>query len=113
MKRVELACHTGYSRMDGIGLGEDWAEFIKEKGIETFVVTDDWNVDGFPDLQRWIKAMNKEAKVIMGVDLHIMAEFHYSDGNDEAFNGNLSILVKNETGKKNLYLQNKDGEPCL
>ena len=38
MQRIELACHTGYSRMNGLGLGEDWVNFADANKIDTLVI---------------------------------------------------------------------------
>ena len=50
MERVELAWHTGYSRMNGIGLGHDLVMFAAENNIKTLVVTDTGNLDGYVDV---------------------------------------------------------------
>ena len=47
MQRVEFACHTGYSKMNGLGFADDWVKFAKENDIQTLVITDNGNVDGY------------------------------------------------------------------
>lgn len=55
MQRVELACHTGYSRMNGIEFADDWVKFAKENDIQTLVITDNGNVDGYAYFQNCIR----------------------------------------------------------
>lgn len=51
-KRVELAYHTGYSRMRGLGFGPDWVQFAMDNGIDTLVITDCGNVDSYVNFQK-------------------------------------------------------------
>ena len=107
-QRVELACHTGYSRMDGIGLGKDLVIFASENDISTLVVTDTGNVDGYVDLQQNIKWLGLDIKLIMGADLFIIDDRDI-DGK-VVTSGRLSVLIRNEIGKKNLYKILSEGE---
>lgn len=101
MERVELAWHTGYSRMDGIGLGDDLVMFAAENNIKTLVVTDTGNLDGYVDLQQNIKWKGLDIKLIMGVDLYIFDDRDVPG--KVVTSGRLSVLIRNEIGKKNLY----------
>lgn len=108
MQRVELACHTGYSRMNGIGFAEDWLKFAKKNGISTLVITDKGNVDSYPDFQRQTMWKYEGIKYIMGADLCITDDRNI-DGN-AATSGRLSVLIRNEKGRKNLYRILSEGE---
>ena len=108
MQRIELACHTGYSRMNGLGLGEDWVNFADANKIDTLVITDQGNVDAYIDFQKNIERINPDIKLIMGTDLYVIND---RDANGmEVDIGRLSILIKNEVGKKNLYKILSEGE---
>lgn len=108
MNRVELACHTGYSRMKGIGLGQDWIMFAVQNNIDTIVVTDRGNVDAYVDLQDNIRSRKLDIKLIMGVDLSVYDDRNLSG--TVTTSGRLSVLVRNEIGKKNLYKILSEGE---
>lgn len=108
MERVELAWHTGYSRMNGIGLGHDLVMFAAENNIKTLVVTDTGNLDGYVDLQQNIKWQGLDIKLVMGVDLYVYDDRKVAE--KMASSGSLSVLIKNEAGKKNLYKILSEGE---
>ena len=99
MERVELAWHTGYSRMNGIGLGHDLVMFAAENNIKTLVVTDTGNLDGYVDLQQNIKWQGLDIKLVMGVELYVYDDRKVAE--KMASSGSLSVLIKNEAGKKN------------
>jgi len=107
MQRVELAWHTGFSRLDGMGLGKDLAMFAAENGIKTLVITDTGNVDGYVDIQQNITWKGLDIKLIMGADLYV---FDDRDVSSVAASGRLSVLIRNEAGKKNLYKILSEGE---
>lgn len=108
MQRVELACHTGYSREKGIGFAEDWIRFAASNGIKTIGVTDIGNVDGYTEFQQCIESNDFDIKLIMGADLFIYVE-RVLEG-QMITSGRLSVLVQNETGKENLYKILSEGE---
>lgn len=108
MERIELACHTGYSRARGIGLGGDWVNFAVREGIETLVITDTGNVDGFADFRREIAQKGLKIKLIMGADLYVFDDRAIPE--TAASEGRLSVLIKNEVGRRNLYRILSEGE---
>lgn len=101
MERVELACHTCYSVMDGIGTADDWIGFLAEKRIPVLAVTDCGNAGSFADFNKIIEKDDLSYKIIMGADIKIYDDINKAADNEEY--GRLSVLVKNNTGKKNLY----------
>lgn len=108
MERVELAWHTGFSRKNGIGFGSDIADFAMENDIKTIVITDAGNVDGYVDIQHNLKRKGLDTKLIMGVDLSVFDDRKVAG--KIADSGRLSVLIRNETGKKNLYRIISEGE---
>ena len=100
-KRIELACHTGYSRMRGLGFGSDWVQFAMDNGIDTLVITDCGNVDSYVDFQKEIQWKKADIKLIMGVDLSVVDD-RLIEGKGVT-EGRLSVLIINDTGRKNLY----------
>lgn len=108
MKRVELACHTGYSKMDGLGFGPDFKSFVDENDVMTLVITDTGNIDSYPEMDRYIRQESKNTKLIMGIDIKVVDDRGYDRDNMPC--GRLSLLIRNESGKKNLYRIISEGE---
>lgn len=100
MERVELAIHTGYSKKDGIGLAKEWVEFAILAGVKTLVITDNGCVDSFMDFQNFIEYKKADIKLIMGADLSVYDD---RDNGYQIDPMRISVLIKNEKGKKNLY----------
>lgn len=99
-QRVELACHTGYS--SGLGLNYDWVEFAKNENIHTLVITDSGIIEGYMDFSHRLYGNHSDIKLIMGIDLCVVDE--------ENHEGRLSVLIKNEAGRSNLYKILNEGE---
>lgn len=108
MQRVELACHTGYSRMNGLGFADDWIKFAKENHIHTLVITDYGNVDGYVDFQNHIRWGDADIKLIMGSDICVFDDRNING--KAATTGRLTVLIRNEIGRKNLYKILSEGE---
>lgn len=108
MQRVELACHTGYSRMNGLGFADDWVKFAKENNIHTLVITDNGNIDGYVDFQNHIRRSDADIKLIIGSDIRVFDD--RSINGKAATTGRLTVLIKNAIGRKNLYKVFSEGE---
>lgn len=104
MERVELACHTGYSRKNGIGFGREWVNYAIRNNIDTLVITDCGNVDSFVDMQRAIYNKKANIKLIMGVDIIVLDDIY------TGCVGRFTVLIRNEIGRKNLYEMLSKGE---
>ena len=108
MQRVELACHTGYSKMNGLGFADDWVKFAKENDIQTLVITDNGNVDGYAYFQNCIRWGDADIKLIMGSDIRVFDDRNISG--KATTTGRLTVLIRNEIGRKNLYKVLSEGE---
>lgn len=109
MERVELHCHSNYSRLDGLGAPADIIAFAKDKGMTAVAITDHGEVVAFPELAKKavyyqykrdvMKQISEiDVKPIFGIEAYIV---------DEAFEKSTpyhcTVLLKNVKGKKSLY----------
>ena len=108
MQRVELACHTGYSRMNGLGFAKEWIKFAKENDICTLVITDMGNVDGYADFQNQISWGDADIRLIMGSDIRVFDDRNISG--KATTTGRLTVLIRNKIGRMNLYKVLSEGE---
>lgn len=104
-KRVELHLHTQMSQMDAVTPVKDLVERAARWGHPAIAITDHGVVQAFPDA--FAAAKGKGIKIIYGVEIYLLGEETYDkDGkidykNPDTFHS--IILVKNQTGLKNLY----------
>ena len=94
--RAELHLHTIYSTKDGMMPMRDIAIRAKEMGLSAVAITDHGNVQGFPDAEHASKKYG--IKIIYGMECDCIDDL---GGNEISFN--ITLLVKNKTGLKNLY----------
>lgn len=110
-RRVELHCHSKMSDNDGFNEVEDIVKTAAHWGQPAVAITDHGVVQGFPDAAKAagkLAKSGKEIKIIYGVEGYL-----YPDENAWDENGNIDItgknvyhiilLVRNQTGMKNLY----------
>lgn len=110
-RRVELHCHSKMSDNDGFNEVADIVNTAAHWGQPAVAITDHGVVQGFPDAAKAagnLAKAGKEIKIIYGVEGYL-----YPDENAWDENGNIDItgknvyhiilLVKNQTGMKNLY----------
>ena len=105
-KRIELHLHTKMSAMDGLISPTDAVRMAKEWGHPAIAITDHHEVSAFPEAM-WASE-KYGVKVIYGVELA------HKEENESEFEGyHQTILVKNQTGLKNLYrLLSKNDPTC-
>ena len=110
-KRVELHLHTQMSQLDAVCPAKDLIKRAAKWGHKAIAITDHGVVQAFPEAQdiahELKKKQNKEIKIIYGVEAYFIANEKY-DGRGEVDYRNCDtyhavILVKNQTGLKNLY----------
>lgn len=119
LARVELAVHTGHSMNNGIGKPSDFIEYARENHMSAMAVTDVGTVTAFPELFHE-EGLVEDVKIIYGIDALVvddMGEFsselmeHLPEQDtyipfDEFKQmpvAHLSILIKDEVGRRNLY----------
>lgn len=118
MERVELAVHTGHSMNNGIGAPEDFINHAKNYGMSAMAVTDIGSVTAYPLLYFEAKKLG-DFKVIYGLDALVVDDMqdvqhdlidHLPEEKIIPYDEfkkmpvtHLSILIKNEVGRRNLY----------
>jgi len=130
-KRVELHLHTKMSAMDAL---TDVGEVIKRAadwGHPAIAITDHGVVHSFPTAAGTAKKLNDKIKIIYGVEGYFRDDetSEPEDGSTPGVpvkkrkrrrNNHIVILVKNQTGMKNLYklitkshIESFDGRPII
>lgn len=94
--RAELHLHTIYSAKDGMLHIYDAAKKAKEMGLSAVAITDHGNVQGFPDAEHAAKKYG--IKIIYGMECDCI-----DDLSEAKTPFCVTLLVKNNTGLKNLY----------
>ncbi len=111
VKRVELHLHTQMSQLDAISGAKDLIKRAANWGHSSVAITDHGVVQAYPDAQDTAytlkKKQDKEIKILYGMESYFIAneklnakgeiDFRHSDTYHAV------ILVKNQTGLKNLY----------
>lgn len=100
-KFVHLHTHSHYSLLDGLAKIDDILKRVKELGMDAVALTDHGNLYGAIEFYR--KAKRTGIKPIIGVEAYVALNGRFSKQPriDEA-RYHLTLLVKNETGWKNL-----------
>jgi DNA polymerase-3 subunit alpha (Gram-positive type) len=94
-KRVELHMHTQMSAMDAVTPVEALVKQAAEWGHPAVAVTDHGVVQAFPDA--YSAGRSHKIKVIFGIEAYLTAD----EGEKSPYH--VILLVKNQTGLKNLY----------
>jgi DNA polymerase-3 subunit alpha (Gram-positive type) len=110
VKRVELHLHTQMSQLDAACPIKDVIRRAAEWGHKAIAITDHGVVQAYPDAQdtaEKLKKENKEIKIIYGMEAYIIAEERFNSRGELDYRNcdtnHAVILVKNQTGLKNLY----------
>ena len=115
-ERIELACHSNFSRMSGISSPKDLVEFAAGHGMAGAALTDLGTAAGFPEFQHQAGIVSRDRfqfKAIYGIDAYVIDDFTDSEIADEAsyteymlecaLPYHMTILVRNQTGLQDLY----------
>ena len=99
---VHLHVHTEYSLLDGMSKIPDLVKKIKESGMTACAITDHGVGYGLVDFYNVCKEQG--IKPILGCECYEApgSRFDKSSGMDESRYYHLILLVKNQTGYKNL-----------
>jgi len=120
-KRIELHLHTKMSAMDAL---TDIAEVIKkaaEWGHPAIAITDHGVAHSFPIAAQTARSLKGKIKVIYGIEGYFRNdELEPQTKGKKRRNSHIVILVKNQTGMKNLYelitkshIEYFDGRPII
>ena len=101
MKFTHLHVHSHYSLLDGLPKIDELVDYVKKLGMEAVALTDHGNIYGAVEFYQ--KAKKAGIKPIIGTELYL-APNRMTDKrpkiDDKSYH--ILILVKNETGYKNL-----------
>lgn len=102
MKYTHLHVHSHYSLLDGLGKIDDLMDRAKELGMDSIALTDHGVLYGAVDL--FITAKAKGIKPILGCEMYVTPNDLHSKNPtaEDRKRHHLVLLVKNETGYKNL-----------
>ncbi len=109
-KRVELHLHTQMSQLDAVSSVKDIINRAASWGHKAVAITDHGVVQAYPEAQNTVNALKKkgkEVKVIYGLESYFIANEKYDAKGELDYKHcdtyHAVILVKNQTGLKNLY----------
>lgn len=102
---VHLHLHTEYSLLDGAIRIDDLVARARELKMPAVAITDHGNIFGAFDFYK--KASKEGIKPIIGCEMYIAPESRFKqskvdNADNEATNNHLVLIVKDETGYKNL-----------
>ena len=105
MERVELHIHSNMSAMDGVTCAAKLIGQARRWEHKAVAITDSGNVGAFPEMMEtveWIRENGGMIKPVYGMEAYLV-----NDGKNENINELpvhiITILVKSQTGLKNLY----------
>jgi DNA polymerase-3 subunit alpha len=100
-KFVHLHVHTEYSLLDGACRVTDLIDRAKELGMPALAVTDHGNM--YAAVQFYLAAKQAGIKPIIGCEMYLAPRSrHDKETKEDRSPNHLTLLVKNETGYKNL-----------
>lgn len=97
-KRIELHAHTKLSAMDSVLSMEDYIDTAVDCGHKAVAITDHGVIHSFPQTYKY--AREKKLKLIFGMEGYLIDK---EEKSKENIPFHIIILVKNNTGLKNLY----------
>lgn len=90
MERVELHCHSKYSKPDGVAEPYDIVKFVQREGMLAVAITDHGSVSGFSELERATENASCNVKPLFGMEAYVVndykkAVYNYSGQDIETF----------------------------
>ncbi len=96
-----LHVHSHYSLLDGLPKIDQLLDYVKKLGMDSVAITDHGNIYGAVEFYK--KAKERGIKAIIGSELYVAFEkMDQKRPNIDSKRYHLVLLVKNETGYKNL-----------
>ena len=100
-KFVHLHTHSHYSLLDGLSKVDQLVDKAKSLGMTALAITDHGNLYG--SVEFYQKAQKAGVKPVIGVEGYIARRTrHEKEANKDSERFHITLLVKNETGYKNL-----------
>ena len=101
-KRVELSCHTHFSKGESIIFSSQLSEIMDEKGLLGIAITDTGDINAwYETYMRMRDDIENGFKLIYGIELFVIDDVHTESGNPVSFY--VTVLVKDKEGRKNLF----------
>src|SRR3989344_5465649 len=101
MRFTHLHVHSHYSLLDGLPKIDQLLDYVKSLGMDSVALTDHGALYGAVEFYK--KAKEKGIKPIIGAEVYVAFEgMHQERPNIDDKRYHLILLVKNETGYKNL-----------
>lgn len=75
MERVELHCHSKYSKMDGIAYPYDIVKFAEDNGMSAVAITDHGSIKAFPELEWATSGVDCDVKPIFGIEAYVVNDY--------------------------------------
>ena len=94
-QRIELHCHSKFGGNSTMYPGEI-VRYLSENGMPAFAITDESNINAYPELEMVWETGKYLSRPIFGMEIMV-------EGVKCGEVDHLSVLIKNETGKKALY----------
>lgn len=97
MERVELHCHSKFSKMDGLAHPADIVRFTREEGMSAVAITDNGSVSAFPEFARAALGCEYDVKPIFGIEAYIVDDYEKAVYNYNGQDMAIFIAVDVET----------------
>ena len=94
-QRIELHCHSKSGGKATMYPGEI-IKYLSEKGMPAFAITDESNIGSFPEFEKVWETRKYTSRPIYGMEI-------MNKGMDDADVNYMSVLIRNDFGKKTLY----------
>lgn len=75
MERVELHCHSKYSKLDGVAAPYDIVKFAQKEGMPAVAITDHGNVSGFSELEMATANASCNVKPLFGMEAYVVNDY--------------------------------------
>lgn len=107
-QRVELHCRSVYSKLDGVSPVKDIMDFAAANEMSAVAITDHNTVAGYHQAEYFAR-QSGNLKVIYGMDAEAVNVSGSDNSEKEQYTDednpfDVTFLIQNEKGKKNLYL---------
>ncbi len=97
MERVELHCHSKYSKMDGVVYPYDIVKFAEKEGMSAVAITDHGCILGFPEFEWATQIGQCEVKPLFGIEAYVVNDYEKAVYNYKGQDITTTVAVDIET----------------